>query len=244
VLADVNLEEITRGRYIMALDPNGDRLYLANHESHDIAVIDPEKAASDPENAQIATIPMGSPSSGIFVSPDGTRLYTLNFSSHAVSVIDAQKAESDPTNALISTIDLGQRYPDNLVLSPDGTRIYLSDVEADGMEPSLAVIDTKMAESHPEDAIIARMSLSGRAHNHYYLAIDPEGTRLYVGNPNTNDLTAINIQMVESDPENALAGTFSLQMPPSALTVSPDGHRLYVIHRGNNSLSVIAIPEY
>ena len=63
------------------------------------------------------------------MSPDGSRLYVLCTGSHSFAIINTT------TNAVIRTISVGNN-PIGIAVSPDGSRIYVTDQQA-----SVFVID-------------------------------------------------------------------------------------------------------
>jgi YVTN family beta-propeller protein len=68
----------------VAVAPNGRRVYVTNHDSGSVSVID---AGS---NTVTATVPVGNGPSDVVVSPDGRRIYVTNHDSDSVSVIDTK----------------------------------------------------------------------------------------------------------------------------------------------------------
>ena len=79
----------------VAVNPDGDLLYVANSGSNSVSVID---AAS---NTVVATVPVGTRPRGLAVHPDGGTVYVANPNSNDVSVIDAA------SNLVVATVPVG-----------------------------------------------------------------------------------------------------------------------------------------
>jgi YVTN family beta-propeller protein len=71
---------------IVAVAPNGRRVYVTNYDSGSVSVIDADS------NTVTATVPVGNGPSDVVVSPDGHRIYVTNHDSDSVSVIDTKAA--------------------------------------------------------------------------------------------------------------------------------------------------------
>ena len=81
----------------MAVNPNTNRIYVANDCSDNVSVID---GAS---NTVVATVAVGSGPYGVAVNPNTNRIYVTNAGSDNVSVIDGA------TNTVVATVAVGSR---------------------------------------------------------------------------------------------------------------------------------------
>src|SRR5206468_2085788 len=111
------------------------RVYVTNEASGDVTVID---AATD---GVLATIPVGKRPRGIQVSPDGTTVYVA-LSGSPLAGPDVRKAlvpgnkEADgigiidPLRNKLIRILPGGSDPEQLVVSRDGTRLYVANEDA------------------------------------------------------------------------------------------------------------------
>src|SRR3972149_3379457 len=90
---------------VIAISPDGSRVYVANLNSNTVSVIDVEKSVLDPSNAVIDTVSenVGPTPIGIAITGDNSKLYVANFGTssspaHTVSVIDIA------TNRVVTTV--------------------------------------------------------------------------------------------------------------------------------------------
>jgi len=97
----------------VAVDPNTNRIYVANSGSNNVSVID---GAS---NTVVATVAVGSNPRGVAVNPTTNHIYvTDNFSSN-VSVIDGA------SNTVVATVAVGMS-PQGVAVNPNTNRIYVA----------------------------------------------------------------------------------------------------------------------
>ena len=82
----------------MAVNPNTNRIYVANYYSNNVSVID------GAGNTIVATVPVGNSPWGVAVDPNTNLIYVANYSSNSVSVIDGA------SNTVVGTIAVGT-YP-------------------------------------------------------------------------------------------------------------------------------------
>jgi YVTN family beta-propeller protein/autotransporter-associated beta strand protein len=87
---------VVAGPQVLAVSPNGSRVYVANNSDSNVFVIDTAT------NAVIATITVGLFPIGVIVTPDGTRVYVTN-TNNTVSVIDTA------TNTVVATLPAGSQ---------------------------------------------------------------------------------------------------------------------------------------
>jgi YVTN family beta-propeller protein len=129
----------------IALNPSMSKIYVTNHNSTNISVID------SITNVVTGTISVGSNPEGIAVNPEGTRIYVANYGSGSLSVIDAT------TNSVISTLSVGQQ-PGASSISiggpatftqppppPQGTTIQLTTDPTGDYEPAYSPDGNKIA---------------------------------------------------------------------------------------------------
>jgi YVTN family beta-propeller protein len=163
----------------IAVSPDGSRLYVATELwNSNITVMD-----TSPTMPVIGTVFVGEsyyPIDGAFTL-DGKRLYMITgvqgeaaqTNGPAVMVID-----TDPTsvtyNQVISTLtdyDLGIGFPADVVLSPDGSRAYVSDAWGN----TVTVIDTST------NTVIGTIATAlSPASGSRHMAISPDGNTLYI----------------------------------------------------------------
>jgi YVTN family beta-propeller protein len=122
------------GVHSIAVNPAGTFLYVVNSGPSNVTVIDTAT------NAVVKVIPVASVWDLLQFNLTGTVAY-VSATSYSIAAIDTA------TNAVIATIPLGPvgaGVVRRMVLSPDGTTLYASVDEPNGLvlDPSLKVIDT------------------------------------------------------------------------------------------------------
>jgi YVTN family beta-propeller protein/VCBS repeat-containing protein len=184
----------------LAITPNGSRVYVTNHSSNNVSVIDTAT------NIVIATIPIAQGPEGVAATPDGTRVYVASISD-IVSVIDTA------TNTVTATIDLS---PDpntvevlgDVAISPDGSRAYVTHFAGE-----VTVIDTAT------NTVVTTFTAGIHASR---VAVRPDGARLYVSNFQEGTVTVVDTATY------TVVTTIPVTDFPDDIVVSPDGSRVYV----------------
>lgn len=138
----------------VAVNPLTNRIYVANHGSNDVSVID------GATNTVVATVPVGVEPQAIGVNPSTNLVYVTNQGGDSVSVIDGA------SNAVVATIPVGTR-PFGVAVNATTNRIYVGN----GDSSDVSVIDGA------SNAVIATISLPSSPAG---LAVDPETNRIYV----------------------------------------------------------------
>src|SRR5689334_23251140 len=90
----------------VAITPDGAYAYVSLSGSlglKSVVVISTALALTDPTNAVVAIVPVGTNPRGVAITPDGAHAYVANTNSDSVSVIDTTLALTDPTNAVVTT---------------------------------------------------------------------------------------------------------------------------------------------
>jgi YVTN family beta-propeller protein len=132
-----------------------------------------------------------------------------------VSVIDTS------TDTVSDTVTVGAN-PIGVVVSPDGTRVYVADSGGDG---TVSVITT----SPTTNTVTATVPVGANA---YGIAVSPDGARVYVTN---NGLTTVAVIDTSTNTVTTVTGFIS----PTGVAVSPDGARVYVANNLSGTVSVI-----
>lgn len=177
------------------LSADGARLYVLCQQSDEVRVLD---AAS---YAVIKNIAVGHVPRGFSLSPDGKRLFVTNSWDDTISVID--------TGALsvIATWPVGAE-PSSVVEDRQGKRLFV----ANRISNDIAVLDA-------QTGVEEKRLVAGRGAS--YLALSPDGTRLYATHVYPNDsphrtapeseITVIDVAravVVDRLPLHAIAGVF------------------------------------
>lgn len=185
------------------LSPDGSRLYVLCQQSKEVRVLD---AAS---YAVIKNITVGGVPRGFSLSPDGARLYVTNSWDDTLSVIDTRAL------TVTATWPVGAE-PSSVVEDQAGTRLFV----ANRISNDVSVLN---AQTGAEEKRLR----AGRGAS--YLALSPNGSRLYVTHvyPNPprvrtdfdnrsvpeSEITVIDVAravVVDRIPLRAIAGVFHL----------------------------------
>jgi YVTN family beta-propeller protein len=159
--------------------------------------------------------------------------YVANSQSHKMSVIKI------PADETVFTIEIGTTsfgtatqiptYPQNVAVTPDGSRAYVTDGNA-----SVWVVDTQTrsvvaivpAGTSPEDVVIS-----------------PDGKSAYITTQVCAALTCSAVVEVVNTATNAVASTIPITNVAgtalSGITITPDGTRVYVAEVAGNNVFVI-----
>jgi YVTN family beta-propeller protein len=154
----------------VALSPDSQRVYVASRERSSITILDAVTLQ------YVATIPVDALPEEMVASPDGKWVYLTHatveaaYASHAT--VDAKEVDviDTATNQVVARIKKGLERSSFLVglaISPDGKRLYA------GSSNYIWVIDAAT-----QQALANVLVGSGP----YYLAVSPDGGRVYVSN--------------------------------------------------------------
>jgi YVTN family beta-propeller protein len=168
----------------------------------------------DPANPSAQTfIPLTGLKGDITLSPDGKLAYVAIFDDKRVAVIDTQ------TDTVVDSIPVGE-FPQDLKTNPvDGT-LYVNDDE-------VAVIPAGSTTATHVDVPDSRG-----------LAVNADGTRLYVANINFDSVSIIDTSTNTVVGEIPISGD---DAGPWRIALSPDGSRAYVVNFASGTVSVIAL---
>ena len=227
----------------MALNSDGSRLYVANSGSVTVSVIGIDTATDTYEridaNPSIFSkdIAVGWAPSALALSPDGTRLYVANRLTSTVSVVSIDTATDTyqriDANPSIFSRDIAVGWsPTALALTADGTRLYVANSASNTV--SAINIDTASNTYQRIDAnpsIFSRDIAVGLAPS--ALALNPDGTRLYVANSGSNTVSLIDVtddgfETVDTDPTASGTQSLFVGSTPTSVVVSADGSKVYV----------------
>ncbi|GCE40146.1 collagen triple helix repeat domain protein [Rhodococcus wratislaviensis] len=209
VVLDVESTEFTVGHPTDAAVVD-DRLYVVSEDGY-VRVIDADGTVGTP-------IAVGSSSSTIAAAPDGSRVYVSNAGQFTISVIDTS------TDTVVATIwpyyseeYQGWTLNEEMIVSPDGTRLYAS-----GEDGTVSVIDTAT------NTVVAAQPLGAFT----ALGISADGRHLYGANRST--VSVIDTASLTETTEFAIGPEWDLNSMSGAFTDVPhsvavvDGNRLYV----------------
>src|ERR1051325_3173701 len=215
-----------------AAAPVGLLAYVSDEVSQDLTVI---ATAND---SVLATIPLGARVRGVHVSPDGRFVYvalsgsprcppTISDAHCAKLPVNKQKdgvAQIDVTTRTIVRTMPGGSDPEQFALSPDGTRLYVSNEDAATasiLEPTTGkLVATVPVGTEPEG-----------------VAVSPDGKLVFVTGETSNNVTAL-------DPETGtVLFHVAVDQRPRDLGFLPDGSRLYVSAEVGGTVSVVDVAK-
>lgn len=112
---------------MMALSPDGARLYVANSDSDDVSVIDTEalEVIDTFELSSSPAEPLGASPVAVEVTQDGSRLYVTSSTYNSIDVLDAENGD------MLGRIPAGW-YPTNAVLDEAHGRLFFTNGKGRG----------------------------------------------------------------------------------------------------------------
>jgi len=122
--------------------------------------------------------------------------------------ITAPAGADAPSFSVVATVGVGS--PSGVAMSPDGSRVYVSNVWGN----SVSVIDTSTNE------VVATVGVGSAPSG---VAVSPDGSRVYVTNGDDTSVSVIDTST------NEVVATVDVGSAPSGVAVSPDGSRLYLL---------------
>ena len=207
-----------RGPIDVAVSPNGRRLYVANHYSGSVSVLDADSLDL------IATANVGGNPWAVAVSPDGTRVYVTNVSGY-LSVIDTfNHAEVARPN-----LGGGRGRLYSVAVHPDGHEAYVSVdnyCDSSGCYPRILVLDTGTNQW------ISSIVIDSPA---YYdaLELNADGSRLFAGAYQRNAVLTI-----DTTSRRVLNGV-SLADKAAGVAVHPISGEVYVGRLTSRTVAVL-----
>ena len=201
-------------------------VYVSNETSGTVAIID---AAS---GTLLADLPIGKRPRGVRVSRDGTRLYVAlsgspiappgvdestlppaDRSADGIAVVDIA------TRKVVRTIHSGQD-PETFDISPDGTRLYVSNEET----AEMSVVDLQAG------AVTQRVKVGDEPEG---VTVSPDGKVVYVTCEDDHTVVAVDTTSF------AILGRVMVGQRPRSIAVTPDGATLFVTDENSASISVL-----
>lgn len=180
----------------------------------------------------VASVTVGDGPRYVAVTPDGRKAYVSNQWSDDVSVIDLE------TMKVTATIEIGPE-PRVIAITPDGSKAYVALPAASGgmgayqFGNMVAVIDVK------RDILLTRIGVHIEPES---IAMDPDGTRAYVSDGNSNGWQPSEVHVIDTEKDVYLRPIIlrrAAHFTPTAIDTTPDGKRLFVVSEASKSLLVI-----
>jgi len=220
----------------LSLNANGSRLYVALNMTHEVGVIDTAT------RAVVARIPVGIYPYTTVASLDGSKVYVTNWGgrvpragdvtdgmfpvavdsrtgipiSGTVSVIDTG------SNSVVRTIEVGL-HPCGMALSPDGTRVYVTNANSDTVSVIDTTTDSVTATLSVGQTGPGRQPILGSSPN--AVVVSPDGGTLFIANAAENAVAVVDAQPAGA---KAVRGLIPTGWYPTAVALSADGNELFI----------------
>ena len=177
--------------------------------------------------------PAGAPSAPA-AAPERPKLavYVTNEASGDLTVIDADK------QAVVTTAPLGKR-PRGIKASPDGRSLYValsgSPNAGPGVDPKTLPPPDRSADGIGEvDTTTYKLKrLIHAGADPEQLDISADGTRMYVANEDTAQVSVVDLQ------SGNITATIKIGEEPEGVTIRPDGQVVYVTSEGDGAVFAI-----
>src|SRR3990170_4249425 len=200
---------------VIAILPDGSRVYVANLNSNTVSVIQTSN------NGVIATVSenVGPTPIGIAITGDNSKLYVANFGTpdtpgNTVSIIDIG------SNEVINTVTV-EPNPIAILINPDSSRVYVANTD------TITVIDIRI------DIVINKIFVRGGGPTS--IVITPDGSKVYLASSGRNRVFVIDVSF-----DRIIATIFNEGSKPSSMAITPDGSNLYVTNFSDDTVSVIS----
>lgn len=246
----IQVDPPRKGGFITGLTLSVDesRLFVANHQGGDVAVIDPVARtvthripmglSGDPYNASMFPY-------GVLLSADGKKLYVSNWKEGNVAVVDVNNPDTAVVN---SRIPVG-KHPNAMILSPSGDRLFVANANSDSVSVINTTTDAVQFNIDVRPYKKAPLSSAPNA-----LVVSPDGETLYVLNAGENAVVVVDLKDQEKqrgrrankrDDEKRyeVKGRIPTGWYPTALSISPTGDKLYVANSKDVGLGQNAYPQ-
>ncbi len=203
MLAVIAMIPVGGGPTAPASSPSGDRIYVGSTANPTISVV---ATVTNTVIDSIGPAPLGlQGAQQLTVHPDGTRLYCNTFG--AVTVVDVN------AKSIAALIPSG--WAGMVAVHPDGSTVFLASGGDDSGTPDPKVLLI--------DAATNTVTGSIKVDEAYYVAVSPNGARLYVAGYSGDLIWVIDTV------GHSIVQTIDLGKPISGLVVSPDNSRVYVL---------------
>jgi 6-phosphogluconolactonase (cycloisomerase 2 family) len=226
------------GATSIVIHPSGKYLYTANPGvgENDISLF---SIASDGVLTEItprtSVAPLGSQPQTLVMDPSGHYLYVANVGSSNISVFSIGGSGS-LTPVTGSPFFIGLE-PQSMQISPKGNLLYVSSAISTGN----GAFGTIVGFSVSAGSLTRISGTSSDGQNPTGIAIDPNGSYLYVANKVSGNIAIFAIGSSGELTEVAGSPVSDVDQGPVALLVDPKGQYLYVANQGSANVSTYSL---
>jgi YVTN family beta-propeller protein len=227
----------------VAFSPDGRRIFVGGGSADKIYYL--KQTDSGYEEEPGVDLPKSAPS-GLSVSKDGSKLFVALNLKHAVALVDVETRKT-------TEIAVGM-HPYTTLATPDGKKVYVTNwagrraKEGDTKDENFGIVvdpRTGIPSSGTVSVIdVEKMEAVAEIETGLHpsaLAINADGSRLYVANANSDTVSVIDT--AEDKVMYSIGVRPGLKSPigsaPNALSISPDGKMLFVANGANNAVGVV-----
>jgi len=180
----------------------------------------------------VSSVSVGDGAQYVAVTPDGQKAYVSNQWSNDVSVINLETME------VTATINVGPE-PRVIAITPDGRKAYIALPGTTGTMTTLQSTHMVAVVDLERNVVLDTIGFHG---DHQSVAMDPDGTRTYVSDGNSNGLHPSEVHVVDAVNAVYLRPIIlraAAHYTPTAIDATPDGKRLFVVGEATGDLLVI-----
>lgn len=220
--------------YVLAMDPAGNYLYVANVLSTNISVfaINATNGALTPVGTNCAQAPQNcSPFSinivphNMQISPSGNFLY-ISGPAQPTGIIAVFSVNAGVLS-FVGFTPAADNDPSGLAIDPKGAYLYTANAAASSI--SIYAIGASGTLTQ-----VPQSPLADNEQHPVALILDPTGNYLYVANQGSNNVSTYSITSGTGFPVQVTDSPFGSEAQPSFLAIDPSGKYLYV---GNQAAS-------
>ncbi len=235
----------------VGVNPQTNRIYVANKASNYVSVIDGEN------DQVVAKVDVGGEPFDVGVNPTTNRIYVSNLIGNSVSVIDGM------FNQVVATVE-NVLSPIGIGVNPTTNRIYVTNFNSNtvsvingenntvvttvgvGVSPVGIGVNPQTNRIYVANANGGTVSVINGANNQVvatvlagntpaFVGVNSQTNRIYVSDPNNNTVIVIN------GDTNKVIATVGVGELPFGIGVNPQTNRIYVANKGYSSSSVSVI---
>ena len=157
---------VGQGPAVLLATPDNKKLYTANWSDMTISAVDIATSA-------VTSIPLTGRPWAISLNPAGTTLFA-GLASNALVAIDTT------TDMVTATYDTSPNFPESVVVSADGTQVYIDPTSTNDLSVSTLTSGTLESLSATDGGVVQpSLTVGGTP---AWLSISPDGTRAYTLN--------------------------------------------------------------